>query len=155
MHRPQSVKCQGGALVAVVVLLALAGVLAVVLTRRTSAPAPHLVEVNDPLLGRRVYANCQACHGIDGRGIAGYAPGLIAAPSLAGDGAAAIGKILLGGPRVDGFNAVMPPFARLSDAEVAAVVNHVRASWGNSGAPVEAATVAAMRRAIGDPRSVP
>lgn len=110
---------------------------------------------SDPQLGRRVYANCQACHGLDGRGIAGYAPGLIAAPTLAGDGQAAVAKILLGGQRIDGFNAVMPGFSRLSDLEVAAVMTYVRSSWGNTGTPVDAATVNSMRRRLGDPRSLP
>ena len=72
----------GTVVVVLVILVALAVVIAVAVLRHAPAPvgaAPALA--NDPLLGRRIYANCQACHGIDGRGIAGYAPPLIAAPS--------------------------------------------------------------------------
>jgi len=44
--------------------------------------------------------------------------------------------------------AVMPPFGpQLNDAEVAAVVNHERSSWGNEAPLVRAADVAAARRA--------
>ncbi len=42
----------------------------------------------------------------------------------------------------------MPPFGwRLSDQEVADVVNFVRTSWGNTGSTVTAAQVAKLRRA--------
>ena len=34
---------------------------------------------------------------------------------------------------------------RLTDAEVAAVANYVRSSWGNAGRPVQAADVAKQR----------
>ena len=40
----------------------------------------------------------------------------------------------------------MPPFAAtLGDAEIAAIINHERTSWGNHGAPVTAAQVTAGR----------
>lgn len=43
----------------------------------------------------------------------------------------------------------MPGFAdRLSDQEVADIVTFIRSSWGNKGAPVDAATVASVRKAI-------
>jgi len=40
----------------------------------------------------------------------------------------------------------MASFARLSDAEIAAVVTHERTSWGNSGGEVQPAEVAALRK---------
>jgi mono/diheme cytochrome c family protein len=41
----------------------------------------------------------------------------------------------------------MPAFAwRLSDQEVADVVSFIRSSWGNSGSPVKASTVADLRK---------
>jgi len=145
-------------IVVIVVVVALALVIGVaVMMRRTpmALPVPSNVVESDPQLGRRVYANCQACHGIDGRGVAGYAPALVAAPSLADDGRSAILKIVLGGNRVAEFNAVMPGFSRLSDTEVAAVMTYIRSAWGNNAAPVEVATVAAVRRTVADPRHVP
>jgi mono/diheme cytochrome c family protein len=42
----------------------------------------------------------------------------------------------------------MPPFGpQLNDADVAAVVNHERSSWGNEAPLVRAEDVAAARRA--------
>ena len=146
----------GTVVVVLVILVALAVVIGVVVLRHAPAPvgAPPALD-NDPLLGRRIYANCQACHGIDGRGIAGYAPTLIAAPSLTGDGQEAMLRVLIGGHQVDGYNAVMPNFSRLTDGEVAAVISYVRSAWGNVGAPIDIAAVTAVRHNIADPRSVP
>jgi len=46
------------------------------------------------------------------------------------------------------YTAAMPPFGpQLNDAEVAAVVNHERSSWGNEAPLVRAEDVAAARRA--------
>jgi mono/diheme cytochrome c family protein len=47
------------------------------------------------------------------------------------------------------FNAVMPALAHLSDAEVANVLTYVRNSFGNKGAAVRPAEVAAVRSAGG------
>jgi len=42
----------------------------------------------------------------------------------------------------------MPPFGTtLSDADVAAIINYERSSWGNRGTPVTADQVAAQRAA--------
>jgi mono/diheme cytochrome c family protein len=93
--------------------------------------------------GRRLYGSyCVDCHGEDGKG---KAP---AYPPLAGNRAVtltpavnAIRIVLNGGfppgtagnPRPYG----MPPYSHeLNDAQVAAVLTYVRASWGNAAAPV-------------------
>lgn len=93
--------------------------------------------------GRRLYAShCVDCHGADGKG---KAP---AYPPLAGNRAVtlspavnAIRIVLNGGfppgtagnPRPYG----MPPYSHeLNDAQVAAVLTYVRASWGNDAPPV-------------------
>ncbi|SFB91524.1 c-type cytochrome [Massilia yuzhufengensis] len=112
----------------------------------TDAPAPAKGEpASDQLLaeGRRLYgSHCIDCHGADGKG---KAP---AYPPLAGNRAVtltpavnAIRMVLNGGfppgtagnPRPYG----MPPYSHeLDDAQVAAVLTYVRASWGNAAAPV-------------------
>lgn len=88
--------------------------------------------------GRIVFErNCAGCHGADGRGRAGYYPPLAGNPDLARDVAFPVlvvlhglaGAIEVGGTAYD---AVMPAFDQLSDAEVAAVVNYVRSAWGNA-----------------------
>jgi mono/diheme cytochrome c family protein len=93
--------------------------------------------------GRRLYGSyCVDCHGEDGKG---KAP---AYPPLAGNRAVtltpavnAIRIVLNGGfppgtagnPRPYG----MPPYSHeLNDAQVAAVLTYVRASWGNAAPPV-------------------
>ncbi|MBO9469997.1 cytochrome c [Endozoicomonas sp. G2_2] len=91
--------------------------------------------------GRAIYADrCAGCHGDDGRGDAG-------APALAGNRAVtmdfplnAANMIREGGfaaatadnPRPHG----MPPFYKLSERELAAVLSFIRGSWGNDAAPV-------------------
>ena len=45
------------------------------------------------------------------------------------------------------YNGVMPAFAaQLNDAELAALLTHIRSQWGNQGAAVSAETVAAVRK---------
>jgi mono/diheme cytochrome c family protein len=112
----------------------------------TEAPAPGSGErAGEQLLaeGRRLYGSyCVDCHGADGKG---KAP---AYPPLAGNRAVtltpavnAIRIVLNGGfppgtagnPRPYG----MPPYSHeLNDAQVAAVLTYVRASWGNAAPPV-------------------
>jgi mono/diheme cytochrome c family protein len=46
------------------------------------------------------------------------------------------------------YNGNMPTFgAQLSDAEIAAVLTHVRSHWGNNTGPIRAAQVATQRAA--------
>lgn len=92
--------------------------------------------------GAAVYgAVCAGCHMPDGRGAAGAAayPALAADPRLA-VAAYPIARVLRG-------KGAMPPFSRtLSDEQVAAVVDYVRTSFGNSYVPApSSADVAALR----------
>lgn len=120
--------------------------------RAEPAPPPASAPADELALGARVYDDrCAACHGKDGEG----APGAV--PALAGNRALALPspdnllRIVLGGgfapatagqPRPYG----MPPFAALlSDAEIAAVVNHLRVRWGGGAPPVDSAAVNRQR----------
>ncbi len=113
-------------------------------------PADSGERPSEPLLaeGRRLYGKyCVECHGADGKG---KAP---AYPPLDGNRAVtltpavnAIRMVLHGGfppgtagnPRPYG----MPPYSHeLDDAQVAAVLTYVRASWGNAAPPVSAPDV--------------
>jgi len=91
--------------------------------------------------GARLYdQNCSTCHGLDGRGappayppLAGRVPALLREPrgrtylvSVPVSG--------LAGPIADGddhYDGVMAPFSFRSDAELAAILNHACAAWGN------------------------
>lgn len=90
--------------------------------------------------GARVYAqNCQSCHGEAGAGVPGAFPALAGDPVVNGANADAHVRVVLHG--LSGkpigsarYSAQMPSFAaQLNDAEIAAVVDHERTSWGNSG----------------------
>jgi mono/diheme cytochrome c family protein len=102
--------------------------------------------------GARIYHDrCASCHGEHGEGVAG------AYPPLAGNRAVTLAvtanlvQVVLhggfppstaGNPRPFG----MPPFATtLSDADVAAVLSHVRASWGNRAPAVSELAVTQQR----------
>src|SRR5207253_11020803 len=115
--------------------------------------------VNAPELATRVAergalvyrTNCAQCHGDKGEGVAN------AYPALAGNRAvnlpvtANLVQVVLGGgfppatagnPRPFG----MPPYATvLSDEDVAAVLSHIRMSWGNRSGGVSALEVAQQR----------
>lgn len=103
-------------------------------------------------LGGRVYErHCADCHGAQGEGAGAVAPALAGNRALALESPANVMRVVLGGgygpatagrPRPFG----MPPFATvLSDAEIAAVVSYVRASWGHRASPVTAADVNRQR----------
>lgn len=93
--------------------------------------------------GKTLFAkNCAACHQADGRGIPGAFPAL-AGSALALGAPAEGAEVLLKG------RGGMPDFSgSLDDADIAAVLSYVRASWGNRAAPVADAEVGALRMAL-------
>jgi mono/diheme cytochrome c family protein len=89
-------------------------------------------------LGAQVYAaNCQACHGADGTGVAGTFPALAGDPVVNGADADTHIRIVLhglSGKTIGGtrYSAQMPAFGpALDDAQIAAVIDHERTSWQN------------------------
>ena len=96
--------------------------------------------------GREVYRNvCAGCHQPDGRGLDRIAPPLtgsalaLAAPEIPI-------RILMNGK--EGATGLMPPVGgALDDEQIASVLTYIRREWGQSGDPVEASHVAAVRRA--------
>jgi len=123
--------------------------------------AVHTAEVSaataDELMekGRAVYlANCAACHQPTGVGLAGAFPPLADSDFLKGDRKKVMAAALFGlsGPiTVNGveYNGVMPSMGHLRDEDLAAVLSYVFASWGNDGAAVSVAEVAALRAELG------
>jgi len=94
--------------------------------------------------GREVYRNiCQACHQPDGRGLARVAPPLVgyvlalAPPEITA-------RIVLNGK--EGSVGLMPPIGTtLTNDQIASVLTYVRREWGQTGDPVDPATVEAVR----------
>ena len=104
--------------------------------------------------GAQVFGNyCSPCHQLTGQGLPGVFPPLAGSATVkAQDPSEHVKTVLHGlhGKTIGGvaYGAVMPPFGpQLDDAEVAAVVNHERSSWGNSAPLVQPSDVAAARRA--------
>ena len=104
--------------------------------------------------GAAIYqSRCVACHQATGQGLPGVFPPLAGSEWVAGKDAK-VAQIVLRGVtgkltvKGTAYNGAMPAFAdQLNDAEIAAVLTHVRSQWGNSAAAVSAETVAAARAA--------
>jgi len=113
-----------------------------------AAPAPTF----DPAEGSKLFAeNCAACHGAEGKGVPGTFPPLAGDQVVnATDPAEHITTMLrgLGGKVINGqkYEVEMPPFAdRLSDQQIADIINHERTSWGNHGPLVTLADITKLR----------
>ena len=93
--------------------------------------------------GEKVYAaNCAACHQPTGKGMPPAFPPLDGSKVVTGPKAAQIAVVLKGRP-----GTAMASFARLSDADLAAVITYTRNAWGNKADPVQPAEIAAARKA--------
>lgn len=107
---------------------------------------------NDAAKGQALFtANCAACHQATGEGLPGAFPALKGNAAVnAADATTHIRVVLHGlqGANVDGvvYSSPMPPFAdTLGDADIAAIINYERGSWGNHGLPVTTQQVTAER----------
>lgn len=119
------------------------------LTAESSAPSSGAGDA----LGARVYdGRCSTCHQPDGSGVPGVFPPLAGDPVvLAEDPTRHVEIVLFGltGEAINGvaYAAPMPGWAeQLTDEEIAAVVNHERALWGNGSSPVTLERVAEIRQ---------
>ena len=128
------------------------------LVAQAPAPAAQGTPVQASANGAQVYTvNCVSCHGEQGAGVAGAFPAMAGNKAVLGDDKY-LSNVLLYGLQgqinVNGqvYNGVMPAWAAsLTDAEIAAVITHIRVSWGNT-AP--AVTEAAVRTERGTPKTV-
>uniref|UniRef100_UPI003341F92A c-type cytochrome n=1 Tax=Castellaniella defragrans TaxID=75697 RepID=UPI003341F92A len=101
-------------------------------------------------------ANCVACHQATGTGVPGVFPPLAGSEWVVGDPAVTVRIVLHGikGPltvRGAKYDGEMPHFKeKFSDAELAAVISHIRASFGNSAGAIDAKLVQVEREATKD-----
>jgi mono/diheme cytochrome c family protein len=101
--------------------------------------------------GEQIYINyCLSCHMDQGQGIEGVYPPLAKSDYLMADKKRSIQQVLYGVSGeiiVNGksYNLDMTGFA-LTDEETSDVLNYIRNSWGNKGAPVTPAEVKAVRK---------
>ena len=105
--------------------------------------------------GAKLYdQHCEQCHGARGEGVPQAYPPLAGNRAVSLPSAANLMQIVLNGgyapatagnPRPFG----MPPYVLLlSDADVAAVLTHIRASWGNEAPPVTELEVNRLRDSV-------
>jgi mono/diheme cytochrome c family protein len=105
----------------------------------------------DAARGEALYSvNCAACHQDTGDGIPGVFPSLVGDSAVVNPDPTEHIRIVLHGRTgpIDGvdYTSPMPPFkGALNDADIAAIVNHERTSWGNAAPTVTAADVARLR----------
>lgn len=95
--------------------------------------------------GAAIYtANCQSCHQANGEGLPGAFPPLKGSPVVTGDNLELYVGIIMNGYDARAEYGVMPAVgtnANLTAAEITALINHERSSWGNSAKPVNEADV--------------
>ena len=116
------------------------------------AVADALWNGDDSKRGAAVYIdNCAACHRTDGNGYTRVFPALANNPVLQSDDPTSLIHIVLKGGTLPATHTApstftMPAFDwRLSDQEVADVVNFIRTSWGNQAGEVKATDVKGLR----------
>ncbi|HEY9571945.1 MAG TPA: cytochrome c [Pusillimonas sp.] len=104
--------------------------------------------------GAQIYTSqCLACHQATGQGLPGVFPPLANSEWVNGKASLTVQIVLhgvTGDLTVNGthYNGHMPTFKdKLDDAQIAAVVSHIRGSFGNAASPVDAAMVKAERAA--------
>lgn len=119
------------------------------------SPVPVQSGADTP--GGKTYQQfCAACHMPNGSGVPGMQPALAGSAVVAGDTDRLI-RVLLRGPAAvlpadrEKFSNVMPPFAILSDADLAGVINYLRQNHAPGAAGVTAAQVAAARAELTKP----
>ena len=126
-------------------------------------PSLHPVPAPDPVpavpvterfaaRGARVYGeNCAQCHGERGEGVPDAYPPLAGNRAVMLPVTANLVQVVLGGgfpPATEGNPRPygMPPYVTLlNDADVAAVLTHIRTQWGNHASPVSEFDVARQR----------
>ena len=119
------------------------------ITSVAAAPVAALADATTP--GGKIYQQtCAACHMPNAGGVAGMQPALTTSAIVAGDPTRLINVILRGPGAVlpadrEKFQVVMPPFAILSDSDLASVLTYLRKTFAPAAAEVTPAQVAAQR----------
>ena len=104
-----------------------------------------------PASGRELYGqHCATCHQADGLGKPGHYPALAGNGLVTMPDSRALILVTLHGlsPKAAPGKpepARMPSFGALSDRDVAAILTHVRQTYGNGASPVTTSDVKAMR----------
>jgi mono/diheme cytochrome c family protein len=126
---------------------------AVVLTAACSreSPATGQAGIGSPKdRGAELYTqNCLPCHRENGEGVPNVYPSLAGSPAVLGD-PVELAQWILSQKRPASIPAGRYPtqmllFGWMKDADAAALLTYIRSNFGNSAAPVDAATLAKAR----------
>lgn len=103
--------------------------------------------------GAAVYTSrCAACHQATGAGLPGVFPPLGGSEWVAGKPETLVAIVLHGidGPltvKGNPYSGAMPAFKdQLNDAEIAALLTHIRSTWGNQAGAIDAEAVVTVRK---------
>jgi mono/diheme cytochrome c family protein len=124
-------------------------------------PDDVVVEVDPIAMGQRLYAQvCVACHQVNGMGLPGAFPPLVAVDYVTGDEDRLINILVHGlqGPiEVNGnqYNGIMPAFGpgstyNWNDEQISYVLTYIRQEWGNEASAISVEQVTAAREATAD-----
>lgn len=111
---------------------------------------PREISAGEELYGQA----CLACHQPEGKGLPGVYPPLAESDWVSGDPERLIGVVLNGlsgpieingKPFVSNAPVPMPPFAGLTDQEIADLLTYLRGNFGNRAGVITASEVAAVR----------
>jgi mono/diheme cytochrome c family protein len=117
----------------------------------TTGGSAHAEDVAGTPDGQKLYGrHCLSCHQADGHGVPNLQPPIAGGTWVKGDARALALFVMTGGfdsgSRKQSENSnVMPPFAQLPDAELAALLTFIRAKFGGGASPVSEAEVAESR----------
>ena len=118
----------------------------------TAGNAAPAADGYDAAKGQALFTtHCAACHQASGSGLPGAFPPLKGNAVVNDADATKHMHVVLNGLQGEkigrvAYSSPMPPFRdTLSDADIASIINYERSSWGNHGALVSAAQVAAER----------
>ena len=109
------------------------------------------VNANGADEGQRLYTrHCLSCHQADGYGVPNMQPAITGGPWVQGDPRALAMFVLTGGfdsaqRKESESHNVMPSFAQLPDADLAAILTFIREKFGKGASPVGVEIVAAAR----------
>jgi mono/diheme cytochrome c family protein len=112
----------------------------------TEAPTAGSGGAPSTEVGERIFnGNCVACHQPGGVGIPGVYPSLVGSPVVLGD-PAELARWVIRGQRpasmpLGRYSTQMLQFGWLKPADAASLFTYLRSHFGNSAAPVDAATV--------------
>lgn len=122
------------------------------LYRRKASLTPSKPGAEPELDGARLYANnCQSCHQTNGEGLKGAFPPLKGSKVVLDENPELMLNVIMKGYNAQDQFGEMPAVGtnnKLKPAEIAAIMNHERSSWGNNSRKVTVAEIEKLLKTI-------